>query len=190
MDSPDPEPRHLDEPSPRAASTETAEADQDPLSDDGAATDSRALHPPLDSVTTTGIRRSLSDKALPAFLGTIAAALLLFALTSTNDRISRLEDRVDAGFAAVDSKFDAIDAKFDAVDARFEAQNARFDAKFDAIDAKFDAIDAKFDAIDAKIDEINLKLTALIAALNATTEVDAAVDGRLLGASPVAKPAG
>ncbi|MCY3851457.1 MAG: hypothetical protein OXF75_11775 [Acidimicrobiaceae bacterium] len=179
MDSPDPEPRHPDKPSPQAASPETAEAGQDPLSDDGAATDSRALHPPLDSVTTTGIRRSLSDKALPAFLGTIAAALLLFALTSTNDRISRLEDRVDAGFAAIDTRFEAIDA-------RFEAQDAKFEAKFDAIEAKFEA---KFDAIDAKIDEINLKLTAVIAALNATTEVDAALDGRLLGASPGEEPA-
>ncbi|MYG55104.1 MAG: hypothetical protein F4163_05660 [Acidimicrobiaceae bacterium] len=172
MDSPDPEPRHPEEPSPQAASTETAEARQDPLSDDGADTDSRALHPPLDSVTTTGIRRSLSDKALPAFLGTIAGALLLFALTSTNDRISRLEDRVDAGLAAVE--------------ARFEAQNAKFEAKFNAQDAK---IEAKFNAIDAKIDEINLKLTAVIAALNATTEVDAALDGRLMGESPVEEPA-
>ncbi|MDE0607305.1 MAG: hypothetical protein OXH78_09140, partial [Acidimicrobiaceae bacterium] len=132
MDSPDPEPRHPDEPSPQAASTETVEVGQDPLTDDGAAADPRGLHPPLASVTTTGIRRSLSDNALPAFLGTIVAALLLFALTSTNDRISRLEDRVDAGF--------------EAIDARFEAQNAKFEAEFDAIYAKFDAIDAKFDA--------------------------------------------
>lgn len=144
-------------------------------------------------MTPAGLRRSLSENALPAFLGTITAALLLFALTSTNSRISRLEDRVDAGFATqaakIDAKFDAQETKFD---ARFEAQEAKFDARFEAIDAKIEAIDAKFDAkfevIDTKIDEINLKLTALIAALNATTEVDAALDGQLLGASPVEQP--
>ena len=65
-------------------------------------------------------------------------------MTTDSDRISRLEDRMDAGFAAVD---------------------------------------ARFDAQDAKIDEINLKLTALIAALNATDEIRAALEGQLLDSS-------
>ena len=85
---------------------------------------------------------------LLTILGTAAVGLLIFTLTRTENRISRLEDKVDAGFAAVD--------------ARFAAQ------------------DAKIDALDAKIDEMNLKLTALIAALNATDEVEAALEGTLL----------
>ena len=58
----------------------------------------------------------------------------IFSLTSNRSRIDRLEDTVNAGFAAQDAKIDAID----------------------------------------------LKLTALIAALNLTAQVDAAVEGRLL----------
>lgn len=50
--------------------------------------------------------------------------------------------------------------------------------------------DAKIDALDAKIDEINLKLTALIAALNKTVEVDAAIEGRLLDSEPDADDPG
>ena len=85
---------------------------------------------------------------LLTILGTSAVGLLIFTLTKIDNRISRLEDRVDAGFAAVD--------------ARFADQNA------------------KIDALDAKIDEINLKLTALIAAFNASDEIEAALEGRLL----------
>ncbi|MCY3643772.1 MAG: hypothetical protein OXH54_04080 [Acidimicrobiaceae bacterium] len=40
-------------------------------------------------------------------------------------------------------------------------------------------VDAKFATQDAKINEINLKLTALIAALDKTDEVDAALTGEI-----------
>ena len=83
----------------------------------------------------------LPDNPLPTILGALLVLLLGFALTQTNDRISRLENRL-SGFE-------------DQVEERFAAQ-------------------------DAKLDEISLKLTALIAALNATAEVEAALDGRLL----------
>jgi colicin import membrane protein len=63
--------------------------------------------------------------------------------------------------------------EFDSIDARFAAQDTK-------IDARFAAQDAKIDGLGAKIDEIDLKLTALIAALNKTDEVDAARSGRLL----------
>ena len=91
------------------------------------------------------------EHPLQAILGAVIVLLLGFALTQTNDRISRLEDRVDTGFAQIDQRFAAQDAKFD---------------------------------------EINLKLTALIAALNATSEVEAALEGRLLdpNASPADEP--
>ena len=94
----------------------------------------------------------LTDNPLLTVLGTLAVALLVFNLNRTDNRISRLEDRMDAGFAS--------------------------------IDAKFAAQDAKIAELDAKIDEINLKLTALISALNATGEVEAALEGRLLYPDP------
>ena len=83
-----------------------------------------------------------------SILGAAFVAVLSFALVSTNSRITRLEDKMDAGFARVD--------------ARFAAQ------------------DDKIDGLGDKIDMIDLKLTALIAALNKTNEVGAALDGRLL----------
>ena len=46
-----------------------------------------------------------------------------------------------------------------------------------------DDVDAGFAEQGAKIDEINLKLTALIAALNATAEVEAALEGKFLAPS-------
>ena len=61
----------------------------------------------------------------------------------------------------------------------------RLEDKIDALDAK---IDRRFAEQDAKIDEINLKLTALIAALNMTDEVDAALEGRLLDSEPDGAP--
>ena len=59
----------------------------------------------------------------------------------------------------------------------------KIDQQFDKIDQRFDKIDQRFAAQDNKIAEIDLKLTALIAALNMTEQVDAAVEGRLLDAS-------
>ena len=89
--------------------------------------------------------RKYLENPLQAFLITVVVLLFGFVLTQTNDRITRLEDKVDAGFAQQDAKFDE----------RFAQQ-------------------------DEKLDEINLKLTALIAALNAIAEVEAALDGKLL----------
>ena len=65
-------------------------------------------------------------------------------------------------------RFDKIDERFDKIDERFAAQDAK--------------IDERFAAQDAKIDDIDLKLTALIAALNMTEQVNSAVEGKLLGA--------
>ena len=78
-------------------------------------------------------------------LAAAVVGLLIFSLTSNRSRIDRLEDTVNAGFAAQDAK-----------------------------------INAGFAEQDAKVDAIDLKLTALIAALNLTAQVDAAVEGRLL----------
>ncbi len=108
------------------------------------------------------LRAQVAENPLASFLSAVVVALLVSMLATTNIRINRVEDKVDAGFAAQDAKFDA----------------------------KFDELDAKFDELDAKFDEMNLKLTALIAKLNATDEVDAAMEGRLIdrGDNPAAGP--
>ena len=124
--------------------------------------------------TNPNSARKYLENPLQAFLATVVVLLFGFVLTQTNDRItqtndriSRLEDKVDAGFAQQDAKFDE----------RFAQQDAKFDERFARQDEK---LDERFARQDEKLDEINLKLTALIAALNATAEVEAALDGRLL----------
>ena len=61
----------------------------------------------------------------------------------------------------------------------------------DKVDTGFARIDERFTAQDVRLNEINLKLTALIAALNATAEVEAALEGRLLdpNTTPADEPA-
>lgn len=59
----------------------------------------------------------------------------------------------------------------------------------DTTDAGFARQDARFDELEAKIDEVDLKLTALIAGLNMSEQVDATIEGRLLDPqSPAAEP--
>ena len=80
----------------------------------------------------------------------LATAVVALLLFILNDHSSRL--------GRIEDKFDALEAQ---IDKRFAEQ------------------DAKLEALDAKFDELNLKLTALIAALNKTDEIDAALEGRL-----------
>ena len=107
-------------------------------------------------------------------LGAAFVAVLTFALTSTNARITRLENKVDAGFERVDHK---IDTKFGELDGKIDTKFGELDGK---IDTKFGELDGKIGELDDKIDNIDLKLTALIAGLNRTAEVEAALEGSVL----------
>ena len=151
---------------------------------------------------TRAVRTNVAENPFVALTTAMLVALLGMLLMSVNSntdrldtRINRVEDKIEARFAAQDAKIEArfaeqdakIEARFASIDQRFEQQDAKFEARFAGIDqrfeqqdAKFEALDAKFEALDAKLDDISLKLTALIAGLNATQQVGAALDGRLL----------
>ena len=101
--------------------------------------------------------QQLGENPLQTLFGAALVALLMFNLTATNDRITRLEERMDARFAQVDARFAALEEDI-----------------------------AK---IEEDIAEINLKLTAIIAALNMTEEVTAALEGRLIAPTPAPDPA-
>ena len=60
------------------------------------------------------------------------------------------------------------------------SNRGRIDRLEDTVTAGFAAQDARFNELDNRMDELDLKLTALIAALNKSEEVDAAIEGRLL----------
>ena len=115
---------------------------------------------PVLTVTATG---------MVTLLATLAVALLVLSFNRIHNRIDRLEDTMNTRFIAFE----------DTMNTRFAEQ-----------DAKIDGLDDRIDGLDAKIDEINLKLTALIAALNKTAEVDAAIEGRLLDSEPAAPDPG
>ena len=95
-------------------------------------------------------------------VGTLIGVLIIMGATLTGLLIHQ--------FGSTDDRLAAIDGRFAAIDGRF----ARLETN---IDARFAAQDAKIAALDAKIAEMSLKLTALIAALNKTDEVDAALAG-------------
>ena len=109
------------------------------------------------------MRDQIAENPLASFLGAVIIVMLGFTLTTSYDRITRLEDKIDTRFAQVDAKFAAQDEE----------------------------IDARFDSLESDVGEINMKLTALIAALNATDAVEAAIEGRLTGtgtADPADEP--
>ena len=121
--------------------------------------------------TAAGIGRraweQFADNPLQALLGTAIVALLIFNFTTlnariddTNARIDRLEERMDARFAALEEDVAGIDLKMTALIAALEEDAA----------------------------ELNLKMTALIAALNRADEVDAALKGRLIDRTPIPDP--
>ena len=90
--------------------------------------------------------------ALFTLLGTVVAGLLFFTLNDITDGLERLEERIDRVEVSLGERIDRLEAK---VDAGFAEQGAR-------------------------IAELERKLTALIAHLNATEAVEAALEHRLL----------
>ena len=119
------------------------------------------------------LRSQIADNPLLSFFGALIVLLLSAAIASphirindTNDRIDRLQATMEARFAAQDKKIEELDKK---------------------IDTKFAELDAKIDELDARIDQLDLKLTALIAALQMTDIVDAALEGSVTVPGPTSE---
>ena len=108
-------------------------------------------------------------------------------------KIDRRFERIDARFDAQDARIGALEARIDSLDARIGALEARIDsldARIGALEARIGALEARIDSLDARIDEINLKLTTLIALLNKTDEVDAALAGEITSSTAPAVGSG
>ena len=99
-------------------------------------------------------------------------------------RVVAHEDKMDVRFAEQDAKLEALDDKMDVrfvaledkMDVRFAEQDAKFDARFVAIE---DKLDVRFAELQKGQVEINRTLTALVASLDRTEAVDAALEGRI-----------
>ena len=99
-----------------------------------------------------GLWAQITENPLLTLFGGIIIAVLSFNLTTTNLRINDVNDRID----------------------RVEDRIERVEVRIDRLEAK---MDARFEALEHSVAEIDRKLTALIAALNKTAEVDAAMAG-------------
>ena len=141
-----------------------------------------------------------SDNAIPSLVVTVIVGLVIFSFNETSDRITRLEDDIDARFTTVDARFtkleDEIDARFtkleddidarftkleDDIDARFTKLENEIDARFATVDARFtkleDDIDARFTKLEENQHDIALTLARLVALLEASDEAEAAPSG-------------
>ena len=65
--------------------------------------------------------KQLGENPLLAVFGAALVALLIFSLNSTNDRITRLEDRMDARFTALEEDVSEIDLKLTDLDRKLTA---------------------------------------------------------------------
>ena len=108
--------------------------------------------PQARTAAASRLRTQVAENPLLSFFGLLIIALLAAAIAGPNIRINDTNERID----------------------RLEARMA---AGFDDVDDRFNDVDARFNEVDARFDELDLKLTALIATLNATDDVNAAVDG-------------
>ena len=136
--------------------------------------------------TATAVKAAVEDHLLVAIFGPVIVLLLGYSLYTTNGRFGEISDNfgeINDRFIALEAR---IDRRFDAQDARIDRRFAQIDRRFAQIDARFDAQDARIGALEARIDEINLKLTTLIALLNKTDEVDAALAGEITASAPPA----
>jgi len=140
------------------------------------------------------VRTNVAENPFTAVMIAVVVALLGVLLMSNNSNTDRLDTRINRVEDSVVRLEEKIDARFAEQDAKFEArfaeQDAKFEARFASIDQRFVQQDAKFEALDEKLDDIDLKLTALIAGLNATQQVGAALDGRLLESNAPPIPGG
>ena len=105
------------------------------------------------------MRDQAADNPLLTLFGGMIIALLISTLASSNLRIGDINGRIDD------------------INGRIDDMNIRLDDMNDRITR----LEVKIDAQDDKIHQIDLKLTALIAALNKTDEVEAALSGTIIG---------
>ena len=74
------------------------------------------------------------------------------------DDVRTIAATMKEGFARVDERFDAVDKRFEAVDKRFEDMNRRFEA----VDKRFEDMNTRFEAVDKRFDDMNKRFNSLV----------------------------
>jgi archaellum component FlaC len=62
---------------------------------------------------------------------------------TTDERLDRLEERVEEGFRAVDKEFEEVDTRFDGIDKRL-----------DLVDVRLEGIGGQLAQMDKRIDQV------------------------------------
>ena len=162
----DSEPAEAVQPEPAIATDESASAVTTVTPTIAAATASKATaESESEREAGSDLPAKIAENLWPATLSGIIVVMFGYFLTATNDRITATNDRITA-------TNDRITALEHNMNDRFAQQNK-----------KIDDLEDKIDDLEDKINEINLKLTALIAALDKTDEVAAAVSGTFSSAA-------
>ena len=153
------------------------------------------------------LRSQIAENPLMSFFCLLIVALLAAAIASphfriddpilriddlnlrfddTNLRIDDTNHRIDETNHHIDRtnlRIDRTNLRIDRLEARMVAEFEKVDARFEKMEERFEKVDERFDAVEAGLHELDRKLTALIAALSVTDNVNAAMEGRLGGAS-------
>ena len=120
----------------------------------------------------------LGDHPIQTALATLAVGLLLLVLNDHGNKIDKLDTKLTERIDKVDDK---LTARIDKLDDKVDEINLNLTTQINELDLK----------LTTQINEVNLKLTALIAGLEMTGLVDAAVEGRLPGTEAAdTEPAG
>ena len=101
---------------------------------------------------TPGIRNQMTENPLLSLFGAVIVVLLGFVLTTSNIRIGETNDRITG------------------------LEN-RIDDRMDRLENRMDRLENRIGSLERDVADINRKLTALIAALNKTEEVEGALSG-------------
>ncbi|MFP4375299.1 MAG: hypothetical protein ACLFPO_13280 [Spirochaetaceae bacterium] len=77
------------------------------------------------------------------------------ARESEEERHSRLERKMDEGFAEIKDDVRTIAATM-------KEGFARVDERFEAVDKRFEAVDKRFEAVDKRFDDMNKRFNSLV----------------------------
>ncbi|MDE2753770.1 MAG: hypothetical protein OXI83_14430 [Gemmatimonadota bacterium] len=106
-----------------------------------------------------------SDNAIPSLVVAVIAGLVLFFFNETGDRITRLEESIDAHFAAVDSRFTKLEDEVNARFAKLEENQQQLVVTLATLIGEFSVfqedVNNRFAAVDARLDAIETRLTKL-----------------------------
>ena len=139
---------------------------------------------------------TMLENPFQSLLAGLVVALLVYAFTSFNinirrldNRINRLEDSITADFTTQENRFNQRFAALEnTFNQRFAAQENTFNQRFAAQDERLKKVEQQLETQDNKLDAINLSLTALVAHLGATAQVNIATGNRPLNALAAPTP--